>query len=88
MTVTRRSHDGYTRAQAGRAELLSTFLDLTTGEYANARFVKYYKATQFELIPEPRKGAEPGYIAVDGELWPLAATSITVRPLVCAHLCM
>jgi hypothetical protein len=66
--------------RAGRLTLLCTFLDLESGKHADASFVEYLKAEEFELTPLPRTEREPGMVAIDGELMPFATTHVSVLP--------
>ena len=66
--------------KAGRLTLLLTFLDLESGQHADAKFVEYIKAEEYELLPLPRTEADPGMVAIDGELMPFASTHVSVLP--------
>ena len=66
--------------RAARCDMLGTFLDLKGGEHAAASWMNYLKVTEFELEPQPRTPARPGFLAVDGEVWPLTGTHVQVLP--------
>ena len=53
---------------------------LETVVNADASFVEYLKAEEFELTPLPRTEREPGMVAIDGELMPFATTHVSVLP--------
>jgi len=65
---------------AGRISLLLTFLDLESGQHADASCVEYIKVEEFELCPLPRTEADPGMVAIDGELVAFATTRVSVLP--------
>lgn len=65
---------------AGRIALLLTFLDLESGQHADASCVEYIKAEELELFPLPRTEADPGMVAIDGELVDFATTRVSVLP--------
>ena len=56
------------------------FLDLASGKHAEAPFVEYYKVQEFELLPQERTRAEPGFLSVDGEQWQLGDTRVKLLP--------
>ena len=60
--------------------MLCTFLDMSGGAHANEPWCGYEKVEEFTITPEPRTAREPGMIAIDGELWPFASTSVRVLP--------
>jgi sphingosine kinase len=65
---------------AGRIALLLTFLDLESGQHADASCVEYIKVEELELFPLPRTEADPGMVAIDGELVDFATTRVSVLP--------
>ena len=72
--------------QVSRMAMLCNFLDLSSGDHAKAPWVQYYKVEEFELDPLPRTPRDPGMVAIDGELWPFAKTSVQVQaPSVISH---
>jgi sphingosine kinase len=69
--------------RASRAALLDAFVNgkVEQGTHIHEDWCQYEKAEAFELTPEPRTARHPGFIAVDGELWPFAKTRCEVSPV-------
>ena len=66
--------------RVARGKMIRAFLDLSSGAHADKPWFQYYKVEEFEIDPEPRTRRQPGYLAIDGEEWPLARTSVLVLP--------
>jgi sphingosine kinase len=68
--------------RASRAALLDAFINgkMERGAHIHEDWCRYEKADAFELTPEPRTPRRPGFVAVDGELWPFAKTRCEVAP--------
>ena len=64
--------------RANRWSMLRSFTDLRSGEHAQAPWMSYIKTKSFELRPLKRTSNRPGNLALDGEVWPLADTTVEV----------